>query len=127
MVIGEASDGLEAVRQAEALQPDLILLDLGLPTLNGFDAARRILRLSPNSRILFVSQNSDPEIALSALRLGAQGYLLKSDAAELPLAFEAVLKVKQFVSSHFKVSLIETWADEAVAPLAHPAQQVAIG
>jgi DNA-binding NarL/FixJ family response regulator len=62
-VVGEASDGLQAVLQAEELHPDLILLDLGLPTLNGMEAARRIRQASPNSKILFVTQNSSPEIA----------------------------------------------------------------
>jgi DNA-binding NarL/FixJ family response regulator len=104
-VIGEASDGLDAIGQAAELQPDLILLDLGLPTLNGMEVARRIRKLSPNSKILFVSQNSAPEIARAALRLGAHGYLLKSDATELPLAVETVLQDKQFVSSHFGTSL----------------------
>jgi len=81
-VIREASDGLDAVGQAAELQPDLILLDLGLPTLNGMEAARPIKKLSPNSKILFVSQNSAPEIARAALRQGRHGYLLKSDATE---------------------------------------------
>ena len=58
LVIGEVSDGMEAVRIAEELQPDLILLDVGLPTLNGIEAARRICKLSPNSKIVFVSQES---------------------------------------------------------------------
>jgi len=67
-IVGEASDGLQAVNQAKKLQPDLILLDLGLPTLNGIQAARRIRQLSPNSKILFVSQNSSLEIAQRALK-----------------------------------------------------------
>jgi DNA-binding NarL/FixJ family response regulator len=98
-VVGEASDGLQAVQQAEELQPDLILLDLGLPTLNGIEAARRIRRVSPNSKILFVTQNSSAEIAQGALRLGACGYLVKSDAADLPYAVETVLQGAKYVSS----------------------------
>jgi DNA-binding NarL/FixJ family response regulator len=98
-VVGEASDGLQAVQQAEKLHPDLILLDLGLPKLNGMDAARRIRKVSPNSKILFVTQISSPEIAQGALRLGACGYLLKSDATDLPCAIETVLHGAQFVSS----------------------------
>jgi DNA-binding NarL/FixJ family response regulator len=97
-VVGQASDGLEAVAKAEELQPDLILLDLGLPTLNGMEAARRIRELSPNSKILFLSQDSSAEIVQEALRLGAQGYLLKSEATELPLAVDAISQGTWFVS-----------------------------
>jgi len=101
-IVGEASDGLKAVYQAEKLQPDLILLDLGLPTLNGIQAARRIRQLSPNSKILFVSQNSSPEIAQGALQVGAHGYLVKSDTNELTSAISTVLAGAQFVSSRLK-------------------------
>jgi DNA-binding NarL/FixJ family response regulator len=101
-VVGQASDGLEAVEKAEELQPDLILLDLGLPKLNGMEAARRIRELSPNSKILFLSQDSSPEIVEEALRLGAQGYLLKSEATELPLAVDAITQGTWFVSRRLK-------------------------
>jgi DNA-binding NarL/FixJ family response regulator len=107
-VVGEASDGLQAVQQAEELQPDLILLDLGLPTLNGIEAARRIRRVSPNSKILFVTQNSSPEIAQGALRLGACGYLVKSDAADLPYAVETVLQGAKYVSSVARAGVPES-------------------
>jgi DNA-binding NarL/FixJ family response regulator len=69
-LIGEVSDGLAAVQQAQELQPDLILLDIGLPTLNGIQAARRIQNVSPASKILFVSENSSQDIAKEALRSG---------------------------------------------------------
>jgi DNA-binding NarL/FixJ family response regulator len=98
-VIGEASDGLHAVEQAQQLQPDLILLDIGLPSLNGIEAARRIRKLSPNSKILFFTQNCSYEIAQGALKTGASGYLLKSDATDLACAVETVLRGEQFVSS----------------------------
>jgi len=101
-IVGEASDGLQAVYQAEKLQPDLILLDLGLPTLNGIQAARRIRQLCPNSKILFVSQNSSPEIAEGALKVGAHGYLVKSDTTELSSAVSTVLAGAQFISSRLK-------------------------
>jgi DNA-binding NarL/FixJ family response regulator len=98
-VIAEASDGLEAVDQARQLQPDLILLDIGLPALNGIEAARRIREISPASKILFVSENRSPDIVGEALSTGAIGYLLKSDAAgELLRAVNAVLKGKRYVS-----------------------------
>jgi DNA-binding NarL/FixJ family response regulator len=97
-VICEVSDGLEAVRKAEELKPDLILLDIGLPGLDGIEAARRIIRLHP-SKILFMSQQSDPEVVQEALSVGARGYLLKSDAgAELIAAVEAIVKGEPFLS-----------------------------
>jgi len=74
-VIGEAVDGLEAVELAERLQPDLVLLDIGLPALDGLKVARRIRELSPKSRILFVSENRSWDIAEEALRTGADGYV----------------------------------------------------
>ena len=98
-VISEASDGLEAVQKAQQLRPDLILLDIGLPTLNGIEAARRIREVSPASKILFVSENRSPDIAEEALRTGAGGYVVKSDAgSELLPAVSAVLESKRFVS-----------------------------
>ena len=102
VVIAEASDGLQAIEQAEKLQPDLILLDLSLPKLSGMEAARRIRKLSPNSKIVILSQDPSPEIVQGALQLGASGYLLKSDATELPLAVEALLQGRVFVSRRVK-------------------------
>ena len=101
VVVGEASDGLQAVQRAQELQPDLILLDLALPKLNGMEAGRRIRKISPQSKIVFLSQNPAPEIVESALRIGA-GYLLKSDAKQLPAAVDAVLEGRKFVSDRLK-------------------------
>jgi DNA-binding NarL/FixJ family response regulator len=99
-VIGEIFDGLEAVRKTQELQPDLILLDIGLPNLNGIEVARRIREVSPKSKILFVSEIRDRDVAEEALRTGAGGYVVKSDAAsDLLPAVEAILQGKQFVSS----------------------------
>jgi DNA-binding NarL/FixJ family response regulator len=72
-VVGEASDGLEAVQKAKELQPDLICLDIGMPTLNGIEAAHRISKLVPAAKILFISQDSDPEVIAAALGNGAKG------------------------------------------------------
>jgi DNA-binding NarL/FixJ family response regulator len=99
-VIEEVSDGLVAVQKAEELQPDLIVLDIGLPSLNGIEAARRIRMLSPKSKILFMSQESSADVAQEALALGALGYVVKVHAGtELLAAVEAVLQGRLFVSS----------------------------
>jgi DNA-binding NarL/FixJ family response regulator len=99
-IVGEVSDGLEAVSKAEELQPDLILLDIGLPSLNGIDAGRRIRKVSPESKILFVTQESSDEVVREALNLGAWGYIVKARAAsDLFAAVEAVCQGKRFVSA----------------------------
>lgn len=99
-VICRASDGLEAVQRAEELQPDLILLDIGLPTLNGIEAARQIRRLSPESKIIFLTQESSTDVVQEGLNLGARGYVSKTRAAlDLVAAVEAVLDGRRFVSA----------------------------
>jgi len=98
-VICEVSDGLEAVQKAEELQPDIILLDIGLPRLNGIEAARRIRRCSPNSRIIFVSLDSSADTVQVALSTGAQGFVYKGRVrSELLPAIAAALSGKQFVT-----------------------------
>jgi two-component system nitrate/nitrite response regulator NarL len=99
-VVGEASDGREAVQKAEELKPDLILLDIGLPTLNGIDAARQIRKLSPQSKIIFLSQESSADVIEAALSLGALAYVVKMRAeSDLLAAVDSVLLGKRFVSS----------------------------
>jgi len=99
-IVGEVSDGLEAVQKAEELHPDLILLDIGLPSLNGIEAAKRIHRDASGAAILFLSQNHDADVVEAALSSGAKGYVLKADAgSELWPAIEAVLQGKQYLSS----------------------------
>ena len=99
-IVGETADGSEAVQKAEELQPDLIVLDIGLPSLNGIEAARRIRKLSPKSKILFVSQESSGDVVQEALALGALGYVVKTHAgSELLAAVGAVLEGRQFISS----------------------------
>jgi DNA-binding NarL/FixJ family response regulator len=90
-IVGEVSDGLEAVETAEELQPDLVLLDIGLPALNGIETARRLREVSPKSKILFVSQESSADVVHAALSTGAQGYVVKAGASDLLAALNAVL------------------------------------
>jgi len=97
-IVGQASDGLEAVEKAEESKPDVILLDIGLPKLNGIEAARRIRIVSPDSKIVFVSQESSKDVIEECLRLG-QGYIAKANVGrQLLTAIEAVLQGKEFVS-----------------------------
>jgi DNA-binding NarL/FixJ family response regulator len=99
-IVGEASNGLMAVQLAEQMQPTIVLLDIGLPGLDGIKAGAGIRRVAPDAKIVFVSQHFDPDIIRAALQLGAWGYVLKSDAArELVKAINTVLSGKDFVSS----------------------------
>ena len=107
-VVGEAADGVEALRAANALQPDIIILDVGLPALNGVDAARRILGDDPGARILFLTAQSSPDIAEAALATGARGYLLKAEAGgKLMLAVEAIAAGAWFISPGLPTALVE--------------------
>jgi DNA-binding NarL/FixJ family response regulator len=102
LTIVEASDGIEAIQLAQTLQPDLILLDIGLPKIHGIEAARRIRELVPQAKILFLSQELSVEVVQAAFGAGASGYVAKMDAGkELPTAVEVVLRGERFVGSRF--------------------------
>ena len=101
-IVCEVSDGLDAVHKAEELHPDLVVLDIGLPSLNGIEVARRMRKLSSESKILFVSQETSADVVWEALRLGAHGYVVKTDAnRELLEGVDAVLRGGQFVGRRF--------------------------
>jgi DNA-binding NarL/FixJ family response regulator len=99
LVVGAAADGASGVEQARALQPDLILLDVGLPSLNGIEAAQRILAENPALKILFLSEHHSCEIVDAAIATGARGYIVKRDVArELLAAMETVVGGRSFIS-----------------------------
>ena len=115
-IVCEVSDGLESVQKAEELQPDLVLLDIGLPSLNGIEAAQRIRKLSPKSKILFVSQETSTNVVQGALASGGSGYVLKMNARkELLTAVNAVLGGKQFVSASLAGNHLTDPKDEQTA------------
>ena len=94
-----SADGLDAVEMAQQLQPDLILLDIGIPGLNGIEAARQIAKVCPKSKIAFLTENRCYELVEEALQVGASGYILKSHfKSELIPGVAAMLKGGQFVS-----------------------------
>ena len=105
-IVCEVADAVAAIGEANKVQPNLILLDIGLPILNGIEAAHQILQIAPGSRILFVSEQADPDVVMAAMEAGGAGYVLKSDAGdELLTAITAILRGDQFLSSSLKSAL----------------------
>jgi DNA-binding NarL/FixJ family response regulator len=114
-IVYEASNGTEAVEIAKELKPDLILMDLQLPKLNGIDAARKIRNLVPKSKILFLSQESSSEIVREALGMGT-GFVTKADAGdELLPAVNAVMSDRLFLSSRLTGHVFNEATDELVS------------
>jgi DNA-binding NarL/FixJ family response regulator len=100
-VVGEASDGVEALQKAVELQPDLILLDIGLPSLNGIEVARQMRSLVSESKIIFLTQESSSDFVQQALSVGARGFVTKNMVlADLFAAVETVLSGRTFISNH---------------------------
>jgi DNA-binding NarL/FixJ family response regulator len=99
LIVGEAADGLDAIRQAETLRPDVVMLDIGLPTLNGIEVARRIRANVPNAKLMFVTNESSLEVVEQAFSKGAHGYVYKPRAHRdvLPV-LEAIIRGGRFVS-----------------------------
>lgn len=107
-VVGIVEDGRALVEAAQRLDPELILLDIGMPLLNGLDAARQIRKLCPRIKLLFLTMQASPAYAAEALELGASGYLLKWSAPqELPLAIHAALKGQQYLTPSIASSVLE--------------------
>jgi DNA-binding NarL/FixJ family response regulator len=103
-VVGESGDGAKAVLQAAAVQPDVILLDIGLPGINGLEAARRIAKVAGQARIIFLTQETCAEVIEEAFVLGAWGYVLKANTgSDLVAAIEAVSRGQRFLSHGLEV------------------------
>jgi DNA-binding NarL/FixJ family response regulator len=102
-VVSQVADGVQALSAVKQLRPDLVMLDIGLPGLNGIEVARKIRQMSPNSRILFVTQETSEDVVAEAFSTGALGYLHKADAGgELSAALNSVLLGKKFMSETLK-------------------------
>jgi DNA-binding NarL/FixJ family response regulator len=109
-VSGEAGDGHEALQLVETLQPDVVLLDIGMPGLNGLEVAARLAKLHPAMRVLILSMHMSEEYVLQALRAGAAGYLLKGAAvAELELAVRAVARGQTYLSPAVSKSVVDEY------------------
>ncbi|MBC7821170.1 MAG: response regulator transcription factor [Planctomycetaceae bacterium] len=107
-VIGEAADGREALRQIEALTPDVVLMDVMMPELNGLEATARAASQFPKTRIVILSMNSGEEFVMQALQAGAAGYLLKNiNPAELETAIKAVARGETFLSPAIPKQVID--------------------
>jgi len=104
-IIAEASSGYEALKKAEQLDPEVVLLDIGLPGMSGIEVCRRMLSHNPGARVVFLTQETDADIVYEALRIGATAFVAKSDAAsQLVTAIHSALKSKVFISR----SLLQT-------------------
>jgi DNA-binding NarL/FixJ family response regulator len=115
-VVGQVADGRAAVAAAERLKPDVVVMDMSMPLLNGLDAARQIKKLVPDSKVVFVTMNEDSDLAAEAFRSGASGYLLKRSAAsELSTAIREVVQGRSYLTPLITDALIGT--------LLHPEDQ----
>src|SRR5450631_2999559 len=108
-VVGTVGDGHALVRAAVELKPDLIVIDVGMPLLNGLDAGRQVKKLQPMVKLVYVTLSSAPEVAAEAFMLGASGYLLKTCAAsEMTLAVHEVLRGKTYLSKAMSRDTIDS-------------------
>lgn len=109
-VVGESGDGHEAVRLAETLQPDIVIMDISMPRLNGIEAARQIVRANPRTRVIILTMHSDETYLVRALSAGVKGYLLKESAeVDLIRAVETVSQGKPFFSPAVTSALLEDY------------------
>lgn len=107
-IVGQATDGKTLVETAERLRPDLVILDISMPVLNGLEAAKRIKKSLPSSRLIFLSQHLNPAYLKQALKAGASGYVLKSGATEeLQQAINEVFQGRTYITPSFGQDVIE--------------------
>jgi DNA-binding NarL/FixJ family response regulator len=127
-VIGEASDGREALKLARTLNPDIAVLDLSMPLLNGLDATREIRRLAPDIKIILLTMYTDKGYVLQALRAGARGYVVKTQAAEdLISAIREILRGETYLSPGVAASVVDAVLEstnEAADPLTARERQI---
>ena len=109
-VVSEASDGQEALRSVEKTQPDVAILDISMPILNGVDAARELLKSSPKTRVILLTQHNEDQYVTQALRAGVRGYVLKSQAAEgLVHAIQEVCRGSVYLSPKISGAVIDAY------------------
>jgi DNA-binding NarL/FixJ family response regulator len=121
-VCGEAADGREAVEKAQALKPDAAILDIGMPSLNGLEATRQILRTDPHVRILILTLHDSDQVVRDVLNAGARGFLLKSDAGrDLVAALEALRRDKTYFTSKVAAMVLEGYLKDGTGPAQTPA------
>lgn len=119
-VVGTATDGREMLTMVSKLVPDVVLLDIAMPNLNGFDAGEKLKKRLPDVKLVFLTVNEDPDMVTEAFRIGANGYLLKNSAAsELFQAIDAVLNSKNFVSPQIAESLTDSFIKNPTAEKVH--------
>ncbi len=110
-VIGEAGDGLEAVKLVKELSPQVVIMDVGLPRLGGIEAARRIVKGNPDMKVIMLTIHDEPQYVFKSLEAGAKGYLVKeAPLEELMAAIKAVMNGQTYLSSNFPPGLIESYA-----------------
>jgi len=119
-VVGTATDGRKMLTMVQKLKPDVVLLDIAMPNLNGFDAGEKLKKLLPEVKLVFLTVNEDPDMVTEAFRIGANGYLLKNSAAsELFQALDAVLNSKNYVTPSLEAGMLNSFIKNPSGQKAH--------